>query len=99
MVYWILKILFDGQNGRDYNVGSEYKISIFELAKLVQQLLNPKREVIIQKNNDFATGTPPNYFNVPSTKRSRNELGLEEIFDLKESILNYGKYIKKYTNI
>ena len=94
MVVWLLTILLEGKNGKDYNVGSEKKVSILRLANLIQKKLNSSGKVVLKNKIVHSTGTPPNYFNIPDTTRCKNELNLSEI-NLEDSILNYGKYLKQ----
>lgn len=83
LMIWLWKILFCGNSGRPYNVGSENEINIADLACKVAQHFDPQLKVeILQKS------TPKKAADryVPSTKRARDELGLQQEIDLEKAI-------------
>ena len=95
MVYWLMKILFEGKNLRDYNVGSDYGISIKELALMIIDQLKSDREVNVLGLSNHSAGNPPNYFYVPSIQRAVKELKLNQITSLNDSIKIYASYLQK----
>jgi dTDP-glucose 4,6-dehydratase len=80
---WLLAILVRGAPGRPYHVGSERDLSIRELAELVARTLDVRAGVRIARPPE--PGRPPERY-VPSTRRAREELGLQETFELDEAI-------------
>jgi dTDP-glucose 4,6-dehydratase len=81
---WLWTLLSRGRAGRAYNVGSERAISIADLARLVANVLGVARGVEV-------AGTPiagrPAERYVPSTRRAREELGLDEVWTLEEAVV------------
>ena len=47
MVSWLMRILFMGKQGEDYNVGSDEKISVLELAKIVKNTLKTTSKIVV----------------------------------------------------
>lgn len=91
LTIWLLRILTQGQSNRVYHVGSDDAVSILDLAKEVKSVAEELRDrgcriysPEIQCNAIPAKGPPPRY--VPSTERTRRELGLELKITRKESI-------------
>lgn len=87
MAEWILAILKRGEPGFPYHVGSERAISIKDLAFLVarryEELTNSGCSVEILGERSLLDGVS-RY--VPSTKQTRQLLGVEETVSLEESI-------------
>jgi dTDP-glucose 4,6-dehydratase len=82
LMVWLWTILFKGQSGRAYNVGSENALNIATLARTVADALPPAVEVNIAS---AATGTPIHRY-IPKTARVREELGLRAEVPLREAI-------------
>lgn len=78
---WLLTLLVSGQPGRAYNVGSEYGISVGELAKLVGQLRDVRVEIRGKLDPDRLRDRY-----LPSTERIRTELMLGESMSLEQAI-------------
>jgi nucleoside-diphosphate-sugar epimerase len=83
LIIWLLTILVKGLNCRPYNVGSEFEISIQNLAEMISAISDKPLEVRILANKDRIT-IPERY--VPSTRRARKELGLSQTIDINDSI-------------
>lgn len=83
LMIWLWTILFKGESGRAYNVGSEKEITIAELANLVARSAQIPVEIKIAKQP--VPGMSPERY-VPSTERIRKELGLRQTIDLEEAI-------------
>ena len=83
LAIWLWTILFRGQSGQPYNVGSEEALSIRELADVVAQTFQPARNVIIDKKP--VPGAAAQRY-IPNTKRALEELGLRARINLKDSI-------------
>ncbi|MDB4853135.1 NAD-dependent epimerase/dehydratase family protein, partial [Alphaproteobacteria bacterium] len=95
MVLWLLRILMDGVNGEDYNVGSNESISILDLAKKVVQLSGGDAKITLLGHQNQTSGNPPNQFYVPDINKCRQELDLRPLFDLEESLKRYIAYNKQ----
>jgi dTDP-glucose 4,6-dehydratase len=80
---WLWTILFRGEAGRAYNVGSETAVSIAELARATAEAVTPGVEVQILGGTSVATASD-RY--VPRTERARSELGLLQTVSLDEAI-------------
>jgi dTDP-glucose 4,6-dehydratase len=91
LAIWLWTILLRGRGGRAYNVGSERAISILELARAVAEAAGGLEVTVGQQAR--SQGPPPRY--VPSTRRGRLELELQETLDVKESILKTLKWYRK----
>jgi dTDP-glucose 4,6-dehydratase len=83
LAVWLWTILFRGESGRPYNVGSEEDLSIADLASLVASALRPGLSVQIAETADGAV--PPQRY-VPSTARASDELGLRSYLDLQDAV-------------
>jgi nucleoside-diphosphate-sugar epimerase len=83
LAVWLWTILFRGQSGRAYNVGSENALSIAALAGEVAAAMPPKVAVSIA-----AAPTPGAAVHryVPSTARACEELGLRAEVPLRDAI-------------
>lgn len=80
---WLWTILFRGESGRSYNVGSEDDLSIADLATLVAEALMPGLPVLI--TGTAQVGVPAQRY-VPSTARAAKELHLRSCFDLRDAV-------------
>jgi len=83
LIIWLLVILIKGVNCRPYNVGSEFGISLKNLAEAISTFSGKSLEVrVLTKKNELSN--PDRY--VPSTDRARTELGLSQTIDINDSI-------------
>lgn len=82
LMVWLWTILFVGEPGRAYNVGSEEAISIGALARLITTLVSPKIAVEIREK---PSGETPACY-VPNTQRARTELGLQPYTSLADAV-------------
>jgi dTDP-glucose 4,6-dehydratase len=80
---WLFTLLARGQPARAYHVGSEVALSVRDLAFTVARVLGVARGVEVARAP--VPGAPAERY-VPSTRRTREELGLAETFGLEESI-------------
>lgn len=80
---WLWTIHFRGARGRAYNVGSEDEVSILGLARDVARAFEPARDVTVAGTP--APGRIPERY-VPSTRRAREELGLDAWTSRPEAI-------------
>lgn len=86
---WLWKIILYGKVTGIYNVGSENRINLYELAKKVKQIVNPL--VPIEYTHPDFYERAPVY--VPDTSLTRHELALEETYDLDYQIARYAEWI------
>lgn len=83
LIIWLLTVFVQGAPCQPYNVGSESEIDIRTLATTVARCFPTEREVHIALKP--IPGKPPERY-VPSTERSRTDLGLRQHVDLSEAI-------------
>lgn len=86
---WLLNILSNGIGGQTYNVGSDFGITINDLAILIRDLLSPNKHIVYANNELKTSATSKNY--VPSVERAKS-LGCEQWTSLDNSILQTAKY-------
>ncbi len=87
MVVWLWTMLMRGAPGRAYNLGSEHDISIGELAHRIAALVGGTVEIL----GEVQPGARA-HWHVPSTARSRGELGLEETVPLNDAIVRSAEW-------
>ena len=95
VVYWLMTILERGDVGDDFNVGSSQAITIFKLAEMVRDHVNPNIKIVIKKGSNASSGNPANHFYVPDTSKIRDKLDVRQLVTLTESIKNYAKFLSK----
>jgi len=83
LAVWLWHLWLNAEPGRAWNLGSEYPISIGQLARLAAELTVPARPVLTA--GVPALGGPVNCY-VPSTATARGELGLRETVPLREAL-------------
>jgi len=92
-VIWLWTILCRGQACRPYNMGSEEDLTIAELARRVAETVQSTAEVRIA-DRPIPGKLPERY--VPSTRRARTELGLQQYIDLPEAIRRTISWYKEF---
>lgn len=85
---WLIKLLHEGRNGEAYNIGSNKKVSIIDLAQLIKNTINPNIEIIIKENKKESKRQ--NY--TPNIEKISTELGVKINYTLVESILEAINY-------
>lgn len=80
LVIWLLAILLKSENKSIYNVGSRNGISIYDLAKKVNNYTG-KVDILTKSNYNYPT---PKY--IPNNKKIIKELGVKENYTLDEAI-------------
>lgn len=88
LAHWLSELLYRGQPGQAYNVGSDVGISICELAHLVRDILAPGKSVCIQSSLDCQA--PRNRY-VPSIKKILSEQNMRMTVSLGEAIADVAK--------
>jgi len=83
LVIWLLTILAQGKSCEPYNVGSEVENDMRTVAMTVAKCFEPAREVRVAI--EPTKGRPVERY-VPSTEKSRRELGLRPYVGISEGI-------------
>ena len=83
LTIWLWTILLRGKSGRAYNVGSEERLTIAEVAGAVASAFNPPPTVSVSATAPH--GQQPESY-VPSTERARRELGLKQTVTLQDAV-------------
>ena len=81
LAIWLWTILFCGEQGEAYNVGSEHAISIRDLAYEVSAAFSHSPKIVIAKSP-----IPGRQRYVPSVKKARENLGLNSWIKLDEAV-------------
>ena len=91
LAIWLWTILFKGQSGRPYNVGSDESLSITEVAHRVTEQFSGEIKIEIRGMPD-----PHKQLEryVPDIQRVRNELNLQPWISLQEGIDRSFRYFK-----
>ena len=86
LAVWLWQLLTHGQSGRAYNVGSEEAVSIRELADAVARAARTiGREPSVSVARRADPSSPATRY-VPSTRRAREELGLQVRIGLDDAL-------------
>jgi dTDP-glucose 4,6-dehydratase len=91
LAVWLWTILFRGESGCAYNVGSDADLSIRELADEVRKVVAPQAEVQIAQT--AAPGKPAERY-VPDIARARTELGLDIWISLPDAITRTAEWYR-----
>ena len=86
LVVWLLTLLAKQNNSEVYNVGSDYEISVKDLAFLVRDIIAPEKPVKIHNNIKNNTGNFIRNWYVPNIDRAREEFNLSVWTSLDLSI-------------
>jgi dTDP-glucose 4,6-dehydratase len=92
---WLWTILFRGENGEAYNVGSDSELNIAQLAEMVNSIVNPKCQIIVAHKPDISH-LPDRY--VPSIDRARQELSLDIWIKLNMAIRRTAEWFMERIN-
>lgn len=83
LAHWLLTLLFHGQAGQAYNVGSDHAIRIRDLAHTVRDVIAPHKPVHILQKADESSAR--NRY-IPCIAKVREELGLKVTISLEDAI-------------
>jgi len=89
LAVWLWTILLRGRTCSAYNVGSEEEISIAQVAALVAKMVHPGLPIQIAK--PLLSADPVERY-IPSTRKARGELGLNDLVRLPEAIQRTAKW-------
>ena len=87
---WLTKLLVGNEEGV-FNVGSERRIQIIELANMVRDIIAPSKEVIIQEK-EVHEGNFKRDVYLPNTTKIRESLGVKEWTSLENAISKTAKF-------
>lgn len=87
---WLIKLLVGNEEGV-FNVGSERRIKIVELANMVRDIVAPSKKVIIQEK-EMHEGNFKRDVYLPNTAKIRESLGVKEWTSLEDAILKTAKF-------
>ena len=88
LINWIWRLLALGKNSNTYNVGSDQRISLLELANLIDNTVGGKKGVIVkQKSSQYVDQY------VPNIEKIKGELNIPSFMDLEESIKATAQYL------
>lgn len=83
MAFWILKSLIDGKVGENYNLGSNYSISLNDLAIKIQHQLDSEIEILFKSSKECYSNLSRL---VPNTNKITKDLNVFESFDIGDAI-------------
>ena len=86
-------MLFGDKNKHIYNVGSDKKISIKELAILVDKITTKKDGIKIDQENNTTT------YYIPSTRKIRKDFPKFNLTSINKSISKTFNHISQYKKI
>jgi len=86
LTVWLLTLMAKNNKRDVYNVGSDYDISIRDLAFLVRDVISPNKLVEIQNNVKNNTGNFARNWYVPNIDRVKEEFGLSVWTPISSSI-------------
>ncbi|BCK86737.1 GDP-L-fucose synthase [Sideroxyarcus emersonii] len=86
LVVWLLTLQLRGRNGTVYNVGSDRPVFIMDLARLVQSVVAPEKNVKVLGRTADSIGNEHRKIYVPDISKARNELQLDVWTDLNTAI-------------
>jgi dTDP-glucose 4,6-dehydratase len=92
LAVWLWTLLFKGQPGEAYNVGSEESLSIAELARLVADELGSAHPVEIQ-GTPVPGRLPERY--IPATGKARQELGLRPRVSVRAGVRRMADWLRR----
>ncbi len=85
LVVWLWAILVRGDGGRSYNVGSDYGISILELARAIKIQSKACDSVVQVCGQQMLPSAAPDRY-VPDIKRARAELSVDITVHLEDAL-------------
>ena len=92
LAIWLWTILFKGQAGHPYNVGSDQEITITDLAHTVASTLGGS--VLPLPSSTLNFNSPPSRY-VPDVRRIEKELGLAPVITLSDSLQRVAVWLRQ----
>ena len=87
LTVWLLKLMTSPCQHKIYNVGSDQILSILNLAKKIQKIISPSKEIKVLGDSTHSIGNFSRSYYAPNIDRAKNELGLDLWISLDESIV------------
>ena len=97
LAIWLWTLLLRGRSATAYNVGSEEAVSIRELAERTVAAVNPRLKFAVLGQPGDPALPPARY--VPSTRKAREELGLEALIGLDEALRRSAAWYRRQHRI
>tara|TARA_B100000035_G_scaffold315391_1_gene335726 strand:- start:4523 stop:5563 length:1041 start_codon:yes stop_codon:yes gene_type:complete len=92
-IAWLIILLVSKNQKNIYNIGSDQKISIYELASRIKEIFNSNKNIIVLKKNQSYGNLYKNIY-VPNIDLFKKEFQVEQTISLDESL----NFIKKNSN-
>jgi UDP-glucuronate decarboxylase len=86
LVVWLLTLITENNDSKIYNVGSDYEISIENLAYLIRDIVAPSKSVEIQNKVENNTGNFVRSWYVPNIEKAKKDFNLNVWTSLETSI-------------
>ena len=96
MVLWLLRILFDGRSGEDYNVGSSEAVTLYQLASKITELVDEDIEIEVLGKANTNVGVPANFYYIPNVDKASQQLDLKHLTNLNNSLARFIKYEREF---
>ncbi len=94
LIVWLITILIKGEKNSVYNVGSDQKVTIKELAELIKKKAKVK-EIKLEKRKIIKGATALSFY-VPSIEKAKKELGLKVFTPLEKAIEKTLQFYKQF---
>jgi UDP-glucuronate decarboxylase len=89
LIWWLLKLILDGDSGEAYNVGSNEPVSILELAERVKRITKSDQKIVVHGVTQYSIGVPDRSIYVPSIEKILKRFNLSITKDLDVSIKEF----------
>ncbi len=87
LTVWLLKLMSASCNHKIYNVGSDQSLSILSLAKKIQKIISPTKEIKVHGDSTHSIGNFSRNYYAPNIERAKNELALDVWINIDKSIM------------
>jgi UDP-glucuronate decarboxylase len=87
LTVWLLKFMSTPCKHKIYNAGSDQSLSILNLAKKIQKIISPTKEIKIHGDSSHSIGNFSRNYYAPNIERAKNELALDVWTDIDKSII------------
>ena len=98
LTVWLLKFMSTSCKHKIYNVGSDKTLSMLSLAKTIQKIISPYKEIKVFGDSSHSIGNFSRNYYAPNIDRAKNELSLDLWISLDESIMRLMKKVKSSDN-
>lgn len=94
LAWWLMTLIDKGNPGLAYNVGSDFPITMLDLARLVRDTISPMKKIRVLGKSDMLGFNRTRY--VPNIRRAKEELGLTVTMLLENAISNAAKELQNH---